>query len=236
MRSVKIHIIMGGTGIGKTGRAVRIARAFDAPVIVIDRYQVFRDLSVGTGRPPDEELAGTTRIYLDDRVIEDGELIPEEAYDLLAEILSREAARRDVVILEGGSISLWTLVMERRLLCEHDVVPEYMRFDEDPAYLLRMSDRVRKMVVSPAGSPSVIDEIALVWTDDARRAFVERIVGYDAIAACCRWWQCGPRDLCGPSLLPKVVDAIVLSHATYAERQRKVFDRLTQAHLAPAIA
>ena len=53
----KIVTICGPTGIGKTGFAIALARAFDGEIIGADSMQIYRHLDIGTAKPTKDELA-----------------------------------------------------------------------------------------------------------------------------------------------------------------------------------
>jgi tRNA dimethylallyltransferase len=51
-------IVIGGpTGVGKTAAAIEIALKLDAEILSADSRQVYQQMSIGTGRPSQEELA-----------------------------------------------------------------------------------------------------------------------------------------------------------------------------------
>src|SRR4051812_8683885 len=104
--AVRVHAVLGVTGAGKTSLATAVGHALGVPVVVADRIQCFRDIPVVSSRPsPDHR-----RVYLDDRTIPDGDLPARRAYPKLRRILSDLADRHQTVILEGGSVSLLTML------------------------------------------------------------------------------------------------------------------------------
>jgi tRNA dimethylallyltransferase len=55
----KTLIVVGGpTASGKTGLAVQIAKYFNTEVVNADSRQFYKELSIGTAKPTDEELEG----------------------------------------------------------------------------------------------------------------------------------------------------------------------------------
>ena len=49
-------IVAGPTAVGKTELAIRLAKALKTEIISADSRQIFRELSIGTAKPSDEEL------------------------------------------------------------------------------------------------------------------------------------------------------------------------------------
>lgn len=51
----RILVLSGPTSSGKTGLSLRVAEAFDGEVINADARQIYRDFTIGTGKPPGEQ-------------------------------------------------------------------------------------------------------------------------------------------------------------------------------------
>ncbi|MEV7627722.1 isopentenyl transferase family protein [Actinoplanes sp. NPDC089786] len=49
-RRLNLILIVGPTGVGKTDRAIELARKVDAPIVVLDRVQCYAELAVGSAR------------------------------------------------------------------------------------------------------------------------------------------------------------------------------------------
>ncbi|MCP2204775.1 isopentenyl transferase family protein [Lentzea flava] len=207
-------MIVGTTGIGKTAAAVQLAARWNAPVVSLDRVQCFPELATTSGRPTARELAGTARLYLDNRTIAQGELTVFEAYTRLRRLLRTLSTYHPAVILEGGSISLTTLLMTGEN-APPGATFELMMGDVDaPAYRARLHARVVRMLTV---RPSLIDEFAHAWRYRELRGFIASIVGFDALVA----WH---------SRRESVTSGFVLS----SEDRSVLIDRITDAHLAYA--
>jgi len=226
---MKIHVILGPTGVGKTARSIALARHTGAPVVSLDRFQMFQDLEMGTGRPANAELDGTERIYLSDhRTVDDGELPADEAFGTLMQLLT---ARRQDVILEGGSLSLCRLFFERGPLahCLHEI--EYLPPPDPAVYAQYVRRWVCAMLAPTDGRRSLSEELAAVWNNPARLAFVETIAGYGALARYCRGTDVHPRALAGRAP-ESAVEAVLASHIEYAQQQCQLFEWLLEKHRA----
>ena len=55
-RSPAIPLILGPTGAGKTDLALRLAERHDLEIVSVDSAMVYRDMDIGTGKPPPEVL------------------------------------------------------------------------------------------------------------------------------------------------------------------------------------
>ncbi|EAL68793.1 hypothetical protein DDB_G0277215 [Dictyostelium discoideum AX4] len=115
---MKILLIIGSTGVGKTDLSINYSKKYNAPVVVLDRIQCFPELSITSGRPDESEYFGSKRIYLTDLLVEPGnENIKKTFYvNKLINILNEIKNNYDTqnlpnekgygCIFEGGSISL----------------------------------------------------------------------------------------------------------------------------------
>ena len=60
----RLEIILGPTAVGKTGYAIRRALEVGSPVISCDSRQIFKELSIGTAAPSEEELAAVKHYFI----------------------------------------------------------------------------------------------------------------------------------------------------------------------------
>lgn len=173
-----VHLIIGPTGIGKTARSVALAKQIGAPVIVLDRVQVYQELTIASGRPLASELDGTTRIYLTERRVADGELLVSEAFYLLLRQIETVRLSHPCLILEGGSVSLCTALFEGGLLEHAPSSVQYLTLPSKAVYRQRLVARILEML---RGRVSILDELAQVWWTPQQRMFAQTIGGYSAI-------------------------------------------------------
>ncbi|MDR2414332.1 MAG: tRNA (adenosine(37)-N6)-dimethylallyltransferase MiaA [Odoribacteraceae bacterium] len=96
-------VILGPTGVGKTGTAIEVARSFETAILSCDSRQVYQEMRIGTAAPGPRELAAVPHYFV--------RTIPvtrpyncwefaREALELLEELFSRH----DAVIMAGGSM------------------------------------------------------------------------------------------------------------------------------------
>jgi tRNA dimethylallyltransferase len=55
--SRKITVITGPTAVGKTDKAISLAKELSCPILSADSRQVYRELNIGVARPDEEQLA-----------------------------------------------------------------------------------------------------------------------------------------------------------------------------------
>lgn len=95
-------IIIGPTAIGKTALAIELAKRFSTEIISCDSRQFFKEMTIGTAVPSEEELAAAPHHFIQNKSIFShynvGEFM-EEAHEKLKELF----AKNPVQIMVGGS-------------------------------------------------------------------------------------------------------------------------------------
>ncbi|MFE6945962.1 isopentenyl transferase family protein [Streptomyces chartreusis] len=179
----RLHLILGPTGIGKTGRAVAAAADRRCSVIALDRIQCHPELTIGSGRPLTGDLAGTTRLYPDKRPLTQGPIAAGPAVDRLVDMVRR--LRRDgatTLILEGGSISILRELAQRTDWCEGWTLDVAACVEGSPRqYEATVAAQVEQMVGYSTNSADVRplqDELADAWDDPPARKYSAEVIGY----------------------------------------------------------
>ncbi len=230
-----LHVLIGRTGVGKTARSITLAKQTGAPVLVLDRVQVYPELTIGSGRPLAHELNGTTRIYLAHRRVADGEFSTTEAYCRTLQQLEILALEHDYVILEGGSISLCSMLFESDNLSNYSITIEHLTVEDEKAYSQRQLYRILEMLKPKLGQPSILDELANVWREPGQRAFVRTIGGYSAILDWCDRLGISPFHLTtycqDPTIRADLAAHILPSYLEYSYCQNHLFHRLEAKYI-----
>ena len=58
LQRIPLPVVAGPTASGKTGLAVALAKKLNGEVVSADSMQIYRELSIGTARPTEEEMQG----------------------------------------------------------------------------------------------------------------------------------------------------------------------------------
>jgi tRNA dimethylallyltransferase len=61
----RVIILLGPTGVGKTGASILLAKALDTEIISADSMQIYRGMDIGTAKPPLRERSGVTHHMID---------------------------------------------------------------------------------------------------------------------------------------------------------------------------
>ncbi|MES2727839.1 MAG: tRNA (adenosine(37)-N6)-dimethylallyltransferase MiaA [Bacteroidota bacterium] len=94
--------IVGPTAVGKTSMAIQLAKHYKTVVLSADSRQFFKEISIGTAKPSEQELNDVTHYFIGHKSVADNYSAGDferDALDLLAQLFKEH----DVVILVGGS-------------------------------------------------------------------------------------------------------------------------------------
>ena len=64
-------IIAGPTAVGKTALTIELDKFFTCPVISADSRQFFKEMTIGTAKPSEEEMQGVKHYFIDNLSIQD---------------------------------------------------------------------------------------------------------------------------------------------------------------------
>lgn len=93
----------GPTASGKTSTAIRLSQQWNnAPIINADSRQFYKEMTIGTAKPSDEEMAMAPHYLFNDRSIHQPLTVGQYETEVL-ELLNILFQKHDVIILTGGS-------------------------------------------------------------------------------------------------------------------------------------
>ncbi|MFF6984636.1 isopentenyl transferase family protein [Streptomyces sp. NPDC008343] len=227
----RLHLVLGPTGVGKTARSVELAHLLSCPVIVLDRIQCHPELTVGSGRPAEEELKGTRRVYLNHRPLTEGIINAAECVDALTATLARTS--HSDVILEGGSISMLRELTRRTDWYAGRSLTAECWLEGDPGrYEAQVERRVQRMLGYGEPGRSLVDELADLWPIEVVRPYVASVVGYQEVLEICERQGLNPtmlRGLTGRLWRYQFVQEVLAAHLAYSCQQRQEMAATLQA-------
>ena len=99
---MKILIILGPTGSGKTGVSIELAKALNGEIISADSRAVYKGMDIGTAKPTREEMQGIPHYGLD--LVDPGDRFTVADWKQYAEAKIKDIkARGKVPIIVGGT-------------------------------------------------------------------------------------------------------------------------------------
>ncbi len=101
-RHKKLIVIVGSTAVGKTAVSIKLAQHFTTEIISADSRQIFKELTIGTAKPNEEDLAAIPHHFINSHSINecyDAAQFGHEALELIHQLFKKY----DYLILCGGS-------------------------------------------------------------------------------------------------------------------------------------
>jgi tRNA dimethylallyltransferase len=101
-RQPKLIVIQGPTASGKTKIAVEVAKYLKSVVISADSRQFYKEISIGTAKPSNDEMAGVNHYFIDSHSLED-EVSAARFATEARELILKELSHLEYIIIVGGS-------------------------------------------------------------------------------------------------------------------------------------
>ncbi|MCX6243267.1 MAG: tRNA (adenosine(37)-N6)-dimethylallyltransferase MiaA [Bacteroidetes bacterium] len=95
-------VITGPTAVGKTSLTIHLARSLGTEIISADSRQFYREMSIGTARPSEEELKSAPHHFIGQLSIQDDYNVSRFEADVL-KLLEELFKKHKCVIMAGGS-------------------------------------------------------------------------------------------------------------------------------------
>ena len=102
MRDKKLIVIVGPTAVGKTSVSIKLAQYFKTEIISADSRQIFKELTIGTAKPSEAELAMVKHHFINSHSINEKYDAAQYGRDAL-ELIHQLFKKYDYLILCGGS-------------------------------------------------------------------------------------------------------------------------------------
>ncbi|WP_285009200.1 tRNA (adenosine(37)-N6)-dimethylallyltransferase MiaA [Pedobacter faecalis] len=95
-------VVVGPTAIGKTALAIQLANFYATEIVSADSRQFYREMSIGTAKPSNEELAAAPHHFINSHSIT--ELFSTGDFEVSAlALMERLFLTKDILIMVGGS-------------------------------------------------------------------------------------------------------------------------------------
>lgn len=96
-------VVLGPTGVGKSDISIQLANYFFTDIISADSRQFFRELSIGTAVPGEEDLKSVIHHFIHSRSIHDYYNVSEYETEAI-ELINQLFETKNPLILTGGSM------------------------------------------------------------------------------------------------------------------------------------
>ena len=95
-------VLLGATATGKTDVGIALARAFGSEIVSSDSRQIYREMSIGTAKPTEEELSAVPHHLIGTRSVREDYSAGRYEQDALR-VLEERFREHDTLFLVGGS-------------------------------------------------------------------------------------------------------------------------------------
>lgn len=102
LRKKYVVVLSGPTASGKTGLAIKLAKAFDTEIISADSRQIYQEMTIGTAVPSADELKQVPHHFIHNCSVHDNFDVAQYEKEVLY-LLETSFEKHDVVVLTGGT-------------------------------------------------------------------------------------------------------------------------------------
>ena len=99
----RLIVIIGAIGVGKTARAIEVAKQHGCPIVSADSRQIYRDLPIGTAAPTAQEQAAIPHYFVGCKNLDEVYSAGQYARDCHA-LLRELFTKHETVVMVGGSM------------------------------------------------------------------------------------------------------------------------------------
>lgn len=98
-----LFVVLGPTGVGKTDISIEIAQRLSCSIISSDSRQIYKEMSIGTAKPSEEELQKVKHYFISTQSITEHYSSGQYELDAIP-IIESEIERNGSALLVGGSM------------------------------------------------------------------------------------------------------------------------------------
>ena len=99
----KLIIILGPTAVGKTDYSIETALKYDSPIISCDSRQIYKEMSIGTAVPTEEQLAAVQHYFIHSHTVTELYTAGKYEIEALALINRLFDEGHQTLVMAGGS-------------------------------------------------------------------------------------------------------------------------------------
>ncbi len=108
-----VLVILGPTGVGKTGASILVAQHLDSEIISADSMQIYRHMDIGTAKPSDRQL-NTVKHHMINKIDPSEEFSSGKYIEQVVPVIERLHERGKIPVIVGGT-GLYIKAMTRGL-------------------------------------------------------------------------------------------------------------------------
>jgi len=100
---MKLFVLLGPTAVGKTALSLKVAKLLGSPIINCDSRQIYKDMSIGTAAPTEEQLNKVEHYFVKILELQDYYSAAQYETDVI-QLIGRLQPKHNNLLLSGGSM------------------------------------------------------------------------------------------------------------------------------------
>ena len=100
---MKLFVLLGPTAVGKTALSLKVAKLLGSPIINCDSRQIYKDMSIGTAAPTEEQLNEVEHYFVKILELQDYYSAAQYETDVI-QLIGRLQPKHNNLLLSGGSV------------------------------------------------------------------------------------------------------------------------------------
>lgn len=100
---MKLFVLLGPTAVGKTALSLKVAKLLGSPIINCDSRQIYKDMSIGTAAPTEEQLNEVEHYFVKILELQDYYSAAQYETDVI-QLIGRLQPKHNNLLLSGGSM------------------------------------------------------------------------------------------------------------------------------------
>ena len=100
---MKLFVLLGPTAVGKTALSLKVAKLLGSPIINCDSRQIYKDMSIGTAAPTEEQLNEVEHYFVKILELQDYYSAAQYETDVI-QLTGRLQPKHNNLLLSGGSM------------------------------------------------------------------------------------------------------------------------------------
>ena len=168
-----IIVLTGPTGSGKSKLAIELAKDIDAAIINADAFQVYKELSIATAKPSEEERMEVPSFLFDFIPLDSSYSVKEYQEDLRSTISTVSMFKPNIIIAGGTGLYIKAGLYDYEFSSsyEHVDMSSYQRMSDDELFnVLKEFDYESSKTIHPHNRIRVLRAIEIYLSTGKRKS------------------------------------------------------------------
>ncbi len=181
-----IIVLTGPTGSGKSKLAIELAKEIDAAIINADAFQVYKELSIATAKPSEEELFEVPSFLFDFIPLDSSYNVKEYQEDLRSAIATISPFKKNIIIAGGTGLYIRAGLYDYEFpnLPSVDMSKYQSLSDEDLFDLLKQVDPDSSLTIHPHNRVRILRALEIYFSTGTTKSNIIAKQNHEPIYDC----------------------------------------------------